>query len=714
MMTRPNSRRAATAAGTALLLAVLGSAGCTAARTPPAPPSDAALAAAPARPALSREQVYFVLPDRFANGDPGNDTGGLGADRMVSGYDPTDSGFFHGGDLAGVISHLDYIKGLGTTALWLAPVFTNRPVQGNSAGYHGYWITDFTQIDPHFGSTDQLVALVDLAHRRGMKVFLDIVVNHTADVIVAAGPYQAKATAPYLDAAGKPFDDATVTTFPTVDANSFPYPPAFATPADAHVKKPDWLNDPTMYHNRGDSTYTGESTQYGDIAGLDDLWTERPEVRAGMTAIYRDWIDKSHVDGFRIDTVKHVETGFWQRFIPAVSAGHAGFFTFGEVYDANPAADAGYVTQGGLSSTLDFPFQAAARAYVSQGAPPAALAAVYAADPLYTSAHSNAYSLATFLGNHDMGRIGAFIAQENPGAGAAELLRRDILAHELMFLTRGQPVVYYGDEQGFTGPGAGEVGDRAARQDMFASHTPAYLADTQLGTTRTDATDEFDPSHPLYQAIAALSALTKRYPALRDGAQSVRFTATSAGVFAVSRTGPDGVEFLVAFNNDTRPHTENVPSYAAGTGFHPVYGSPGVAVGGAVRANPDGTVPVTVPALSTVVLAADAPVAVPAQPPTLSLAQPRIDPLTGVATITATVDPAGSAGAAGPGRVTFAVQVGTGPWVVLGTADAGPYQVTQDLSGVPAGTPVRYRAVLRDQAGRLAGAGYTLTAPAPR
>src|SRR5215207_3096099 len=120
------------------------------------------------------EQFYFVLPDRFANGDQRNDSGGLTGDRLSTGLDPKDKGFYHGGDLKGVIDKLDYIEGLGTTAIWLAPVFKNRPVQGTganaSAGYHGYWITDFTQIDPHFGTNAELEAFVDAAHDRGIKV----------------------------------------------------------------------------------------------------------------------------------------------------------------------------------------------------------------------------------------------------------------------------------------------------------------------------------------------------------------------------------------------------------------------------------------------------------------------------------------------------------------------------------------------------------------
>ncbi|MFM6950075.1 MAG: alpha-amylase family glycosyl hydrolase, partial [Novosphingobium sp.] len=103
-----------------------------------------------------QEVVYFLLPDRFENGDTRNDTGGLKGGRLVTGFDPAAKGFYHGGDLKGLVQRLDYIRGLGATAVWLAPIFKNKPVQGpavdESAGYHGYWITDFTHVDPHFGS----------------------------------------------------------------------------------------------------------------------------------------------------------------------------------------------------------------------------------------------------------------------------------------------------------------------------------------------------------------------------------------------------------------------------------------------------------------------------------------------------------------------------------------------------------------------------------
>ena len=142
-----------------------------------APAASSASAATPASAAfLSRspgeEFIYFLLPDRFENGDTANDLGGLQGDRLTTGFDPTSKGFFHGGDLKGLVSRLDYIQGLGATAIWLGPIYQNKPVQGpvgdESAAYHGYWITDFTKVDAHYGTNDEMKAFVDAAHARGI------------------------------------------------------------------------------------------------------------------------------------------------------------------------------------------------------------------------------------------------------------------------------------------------------------------------------------------------------------------------------------------------------------------------------------------------------------------------------------------------------------------------------------------------------------------
>ncbi|MDX3061513.1 pullulanase-type alpha-1,6-glucosidase [Streptomyces sp. ND04-05B] len=706
-MSRTTLRRGAVAALCAALLPVVPAASAAAAPRPPSPPSDAKLAKEPARHDLTREQFYFVLPDRFANGDTSNDRGGLTGSRLETGYDPADKGFYQGGDLKGLTQRLDYIKGLGTTAIWLAPIFKNRPVQGTgdnaSAGYHGYWITDFTQVDPHFGTNADLTKLIDKAHGKGMKVFFDVITNHTADTVDYAEKkygYKPKGAFPYLDEDGRPFDDTRGVE--EVDADSFPY-----TPVNTGKKVPAWLNDSTMYHNRGDSTYAGESTEYGDFSGLDDLWTERPEVVSGMEKIYEKWVRDFDIDGFRIDTVKHVDLDFWTQWATALDdyaakRGRDDFFMFGEVYSADTAITSPYVTRGRLDATLDFPFQEAARQYASQGAPASKLASVYADDYRYTTDKANAYEQVTFLGNHDMGRIGTFLAQDNPKADDAELLERARLANELMFLGRGNPVIYYGDEQGYTGAG----GDKDSRQTLFASKTADYLDDDQIGTDRTHASDAYDATHPLYRSIAALSKLTREHPALRDGTQTERYAKDS--VHAFSRTDAKRpYEYLVATNNATEAKTVELATESAGMNFRTLYGGSGT-----VRSGSDKAVEVTVPALSSIVLRADKQLGTPAAKPSVTLKAPA-------AGATGTVEISADIGGGDLNRVVFAAQTGNGTWVTLGSADHAPYKVTQHLDeSVKAGTALRYKAVVVDRAGRTASALASTTAgqapPAPK
>ncbi|MFD8788200.1 pullulanase-type alpha-1,6-glucosidase [Kitasatospora sp. NPDC059599] len=716
--------RTAVLLAAALTAATLGGAPAALAAAPPPPPSDAALAATAGRHDLTREQFYFVLPDRFANGDQANDGGGITGGRLENGFDPADKGFYHGGDLAGLIRKLDYIQDLGTTAIWMAPIFKNKPVQGTgadaSAGYHGYWITDFTQVDPHFGTNDQLKELIAKAHARGIKVFFDVITNHTADVVDDAEQqhgYRSTGAYPTLDADGNPVDETAVadagTPWPRITKDSFPYTPVFRNPGDATAKTPSWLNDPSLYHNRGDSTFVGESATEGDFSGLDDLDTQNPRVVKGFEKVYQQWVKDVGVDGFRIDTVKHVNMAFWQQWAPALKdfaakQGNKKFFMFGEVYSGDPAVTSPYVTKGKLQATLDFPFQGAARSYVSQGGSAKTLADVYGQDYRYTGADSDAYELPTFLGNHDMGRFGSFLLADNPGADEATLLKKDRLGNELQFLTRGQPVVYYGDEQGFTGAG----GDKDARQDLFASKTPSYNGDRVLGGAAGPA-DRYGQGGELYQGIAGLAKLRRDNPALADGAQIERYAADGPGVYAFSRIdAAQQVEYLVAVNNATEAKTVTLDTFSAGTGFDRIY----PAAGERVTSGADRKVTVTVPALSSVVLKAAGRLAAPAAAPQLSV-QPPADGATGLVTV--------GAGADGSGfdRVSFAAQIGTGPWQTLGTADTGKpgpdgrrnFLVTQDLGAVAPGTVVRYKAVVQDSGGHLrsATASFTTGTPAP-
>ncbi|MET7894824.1 pullulanase-type alpha-1,6-glucosidase [Streptomyces mirabilis] len=708
----PPQRRIAAVAVAALAAAFLQPIAARA-QTPPAPPSDAKLAAEPARHDDTREQFYFVMPDRFANGDTSNDRGGLTGSRLATGYDPTDKGFYQGGDLKGLTGKLDYIKKLGTTAIWMAPIFKNQPVQGDggnaSAGYHGYWITDFTQVDPHFGTNKDLATLISKAHAKGMKVFFDVITNHTADVVdyeQKSYDYLSKGAFPYLTKDGKPFDDADYAAggagFPSVGAGSFPRTPVVPA-AKKNVKVPSWLNDPTMYHNRGDSTYAGESTTYGDFSGLDDLWTERPEVVSGMEKIYEKWVRDFGVDGFRIDTVKHVGMEFWTQWATALDSyaaerGRKNFFMFGEVYSADTSITSPYVTQGRLDATLDFPFQDAARSYASQGGSAKKLASVFGDDYKYTTDKANAYEQVTFLGNHDMGRIGYFLNQDNPKATDAELVKKDELANELMFLSRGNPVVYYGDEQGFTGAG----GDKDARQTMFASKVADYLDDDELGTARTHASDAYDTSAPLYKEIAALSKLRKDNPALAEGVQTERYAADGAGIYAFSRTGGNRAEYLVALNNAGEAKTATFATGSADMTFQGIYGT-----SSRLTSDADKNVTVTVPAGSAVVLKAARPLGVPATKPSLTLKAPD-------AGATGTVELGADVTGGSLDRVVFAAQVGNGKWRTLGSADHAPYKVTQVIGkDVPAGTALRYKAVVVDSAGRTASATATSTTGTP-
>ena len=660
------------------------------------------------RAAETDQNFYFVMADRFANGTTANDTGGISGDRLDNGYDPEHRGFYHGGDLQGMLEKIDYIRGLGTTAIWLTPSFKNRPVQGppgqETAGYHGYWITDFTQIDPHLGSNDDLRALIDAAHDRGMKVYFDIITNHTADVIdyeEGVYDYVPKDAEPYRRGDdGQPFDDrdyAGTGTFPPLDADtSFPYTPFFRSQADAEVKVPDWLDDPTLYHNRGNTNFEGmENPQYGDFFGLDDLFTEHPVVVDGMIDIYKAWIRDFGVDGFRIDTMKHVDDQFWQRFAPEVLAyaraqGKSEFFMFGEVFDTTKTYTSHFTTHDRVQAVIDFPFQAAAQGFAANSGSTDALRDFFRGDDWYTDADSNVYQLPTFLGNHDMGRIGLFIRQANPGAGDEEVLARDRLAHELMYFSRGNPVVYYGDEQGFVGDG----NDQLARQDMFPSQVDEYNDDDNIGTEETPEDDNFDADHPLYQTIAGLAGVAAEHPALRDGVQQHRYSSGGAGIYAFSRLDRDTQhEYVVALNNAESAQEASIPT-AAGpdAAFELVYPD-----GGAPAAVTDagGRLPVGVDGLSTVVYRSVEPIPQSDSAPQVSVAAAPDGAPRDRVEVRAFV--------AGESfyDVTFYARVGTGDWAPIGTDDNSPYRVFHDVAALEPGTPVRYRAVVLDNAGNV-------------
>ena len=569
------------------------------------------------------EVIYFVLPDRFENGDPSNDRGGLTGGALQTGFDPTNKGFYHGGDLKGLTRRLDYIQRLGATALWVGPIFKNKPVQGapghESAGYHGYWITDFTQVDPHLGSNADFKALVDAAHARGMKVYMDIIVNHTADVIQYREcgedkpcPYRDEATYPYRrrgGVGGPPInpgfagdDVRTEANFARLTDPTYAYTP-YVPRGLEHAKVPDWLNDPIYYHNRGNTTFTNESATMGDFSGLDDVMTENPRVVAGMIQIFGEWIDRYKVDGFRIDTARHVNPEFWRAFVPAMLAraranGTPHFHIFGEVsLDAvDPATLAEHTRVDKLPAVLDFAFRRAVIDTVAGTRGTDVWETVFAGDSLYEHGEATAAILPTFTGNHDNGRFAHFARAAFPHASDAEILSRVELANAMLLTLRGVPTIYSGDEQGFAGDG----GDQDSRQDMFASKVASYNAGTLVGSASSTAVANFDEDQPLYRQIATLAWLRTGHPALTRGRSVLRARGETPGLLAVSRFDPvTDAETLLLFNTGTTPVDRAVMVETRSTRFATLAGHC------ATAATAPGSVRVTLPPLGYAVCAAE-------------------------------------------------------------------------------------------------------------
>jgi glycosidase len=361
--------------------------GCAGSR--PAPPPAAAPTAA-ATPAVvrvtpqrdwSEAVLYFVITDRWADGDLTNDAN----------VDRTAKGAFHGGDLKGLREHLDEIAGLGVTAIWITPVVKNIDGFVTGAGfpdwaYHGYWADDFTSIDPRFGSEGELEALVGECHRRGMKVLLDVVYNH-------AGYGSHYLTDP---------------------------------------KTNGWLRSEEL-------GTCGQDDLTMCVAGLPDFKTEQPEVADFLLQAQLGWAKRSGVDGFRLDTVKHVGHSFWQehRRRTREQLG-SGFFLLGEVWGGDAQVLDPYFAADELDAGFDFGFQGNVLAFV-QGRGRA-----IAFDRYLKSREKvrTGYHLVDFLSSHDV-----------PGAlfqlgGDTTLFR---LAAVLQFTSAGIPMIFYGEEVGRMG-----------------------------------------------------------------------------------------------------------------------------------------------------------------------------------------------------------------------------------------------------------------------
>ena len=485
------------------------------------------------RVGLDKDLIYFVMPDRYKDGDTSND--------KLPGFDPTNTAFFHGGDLKGLTGNcetgddgLARIKDLGFTAVWLTPLVVQQAPNPTSAGYHGYWGVDFTNVDPHLGSNADLEALSSCAKKLGLKLILDVVTNHTGDVIR------------YNDRTAYIPDDLKT------------------------AKNPAWLNDLSNYHNVGDMNRCwgdGSCMQLGDFYGLDDLATEKPVVYQGWADVYGEWIKKYGFVGFRVDTARHVDDLFFKRWSPlieqtAASVGDNKFTIFGEVWEQNPIALMPYIRNNKLQTALDFPFQNFAIDWASGNSDASIINNLFAYDDIYTTSDSSAYNLVTFLGNHDMGRV-AFLIQGKKLNPESQLLPRVKLAHALMYLSRGIPTVYYGDEVGMTGTGNGS--DQLARQDMFATSVSIWKKEQRVGSASVGNGDSFalTKANPIAQYLIQLADLRKKNPALANGQMQIRYSRGSLFVFSKRENGENS-EYLVLLNNSAKSQSAQVQSASNG------------------------------------------------------------------------------------------------------------------------------------------------------
>lgn len=660
-MLKSIARLAASIAGLALVVSPTFAWSAAAPKAPTAAEA-AALARDSARGPLSADSIYFVMTDRYANGDTNNDQGGMTGDYSTTGYDPNGDAYYHGGDLKGLTGGcttgegVARIKKLGFSTIWITPPFKQEYVQGDSAAYHGYWIDDFLNIDPHWGTNAEFKTFVDCAHSQGIKVVLDIVMNHTGDVIKYKG-----------------------------------FGTAYVPTGRANAKNPAWLNKLTNYHNRGDVTDWSDKWWYqnGDFFGLDDIKTENAEVVNGFADVYSKWINEYGVDAFRVDTAKHVDDAFfakwWPKVVVATKATKPTAYAFGEVFDSSTDALSAFVRQRGLPSVLDFAFQVDSVMYAGGDGDAGNLLYVLNQDDKYTTATKNAYNLVTFLGNHDMGRVGYLLGKS--GATSETLLARDLFAHDLMFLNRGTPTVYYGDEVGMIGYG----GDRAARQDMFSTTNVEWQRELRIGGTPIGTKSALtDTTNPLFTRIQALNALRVKYPVLANGAQIVR--GADGPILVSSRIdAADRREFMVGFNNASTVQTLTVKTSSPSTTFTSVWGE-----AEPVTSDATGAITVKVPAFGSVVLRADSqlPVADKAVKPTLRAAIDTGDKLINLTASLNTTDPA---------TVSFAMKIGTAKtWTYLGSDDAASFRLFWEYRAQKKGTSIQFVAISKTTSGAIA------------
>lgn len=448
--------------------------------------------------------IYFLLPDRFADGDQSNND----PPKSKGLYDRKFGRHYHGGDLDGLIEKLPYIKSLGVTAIWTTPVYDNNDkpdykemYEGMpfTTGYHGYGAIDMYAVDEHLGDLAKLKEFVEKAQAMGFKVIQDQVVNHT-------GPYHVWA------------DDPPTPTWWNGTVENHP---------DNNWQKWTAMNPRATYQ-----------TQKRNIDGwfidiLPDFNQADPEVERYLTQHTIWWLEMVGFDAIRMDTLPHVPRWFWEKWMTAIKAEYPNVNVLGELFDGNPALLAYY--QGGrrghdgvdtkLDTLYDFALFYAIRDAFAKGQEIRKVHQVFAHDWLYP----NSDVLTTFLGVHDMERF------MNEEGATIEGLK---LAQTLIMTSRGTPLLYYGDEIAMPGGG-----DPDNRRDFPGG----FKGDSRNAFTASGRTAD---ENNVWNHLATLGKLRQELEPLRRG-RSFDLLDEPQQYAYVRVTKDEAV--LVVFNNDTKP-----------------------------------------------------------------------------------------------------------------------------------------------------------------
>jgi glycosidase len=497
-----------------------------------------------------RDQVlYFFLPDRFSDGGEGQrplfDRTRPGQFRAPDKGEWMAAGKrFQGGTLKGITSKLDYLQGLGVTALWIGPIWRQRP---DLETYHGYGIQNFLEIDPRFGTRQDLRDLVDAAHDRGMYVLLDVIYNHTGNNWFYEDNGAKRTTLPYRYQPPYPFSGwRSGTGDPTVGVATLEdgvWPEDF--------QNTDWYTragqigkwDPEPWE---DPLHPDNEFRRGDFFDLKDLNLSRVEVLSAVIRVYRYWIALSDCDGFRIDTVKHVSWEASRNFCGAIheyaeSIGKENFLLLGEVTGGTEMAR-NYLEIFGrnIDVVLDIGAPTTHLAGMTKGltAPSAFFSQFSGHDFLGSHRETGRYHVSV-LDDHDMvGRGKHRFAANNPLPS-----RYQQVAHAVgvQLTTLGIPCIYYGTEQAFDG-----TQDRHDyRIEEQLSFEDRYIREAMFGGTfgafETAGCHFFDPDHPTYLRIAAIARIRNQPNqiglALRRGRQYLRETSFLGRPFSVPEPG---------------------------------------------------------------------------------------------------------------------------------------------------------------------------------